>query len=420
MNTLEDRVRAALRVRAEDFSADPDALARIRTRAQAARRRRGRPRSSAVGRFLIPTAAAAAVVAIVAAVTVTVNGISGRPTGAPAASTRSLSPTTSASRPAGGLSGPPTPFLQPGQGSLIVTARPPSTSEAGPSYFWLGGNSPAYSRDQIQLCHITTDVPGGSGGGFCWPLPGPPAGQPATVTGNEGEGVAGKGMRMAVGTAAGQVYTLIAVSDDGRAYPGTVVARSGFPYEAWAVSYPASSRVRLVFLNAKGRLAATLSPAGPSGLPQTPLPISGGVPVFHYTPGADAPADTTLGYLIGGRVGFISPLRGMVLCELPASSAPALGALLEPLDNFRGGDWQPVEAFGYAHADVARVVLHLPGGREVSTPTFAAGLAGSDLRLWAVPMPFVIRNERPLPSVTATGESATGQVLGQVQLGRVE
>jgi hypothetical protein len=56
----------------------------------------------------------------------------------------------------------------------------------------------------------------------------------------------------------------------------------------------------------------------------------------------------------------------------------------------------------------------------VSTPTFAAGLAGSGLRLWAVPMPFVIRNERPLPSVTVTGESATGQVLGQVQLGRVE
>lgn len=83
MNTLEDRIRAALRVRAEGFSADPDALARIRTRAQAARRRRGLPRSSAVGRFLIPTAAAAAVVAIVAAVTVTVNGISGRPTGAP-------------------------------------------------------------------------------------------------------------------------------------------------------------------------------------------------------------------------------------------------------------------------------------------------------------------------------------------------
>jgi len=54
------------------------------------------------------------------------------------------------------------------------------------------------------------------------------------------------------------------------------------------------------------------------------------------------------------------------------------------------------------------------------TPTFAVGLAGSDLRLRAIPMPFVIRNERPLPSVTATGESAAGQVLGQVQLGRVE
>lgn len=419
MNTLEDRVRAALQVRAEDFSADPDALARIRARAWAARRRPGGPRSPAVSRFLIPTAAAAAVVGIVVAVTVTVNGVSGRATGAPAAGARSLSPTPSASHPAGGLSGSPTPFLQPGLGDPILAPRPPSGSTAGESYLWLAGSSPAYPRDQIQLCHITI-VPG-SGDGFCWPLPGPLAGQPAVVTGNEGASVAGKGMRMAVGTAAGQVYGLTAVGSNDRAYPGTVVTRSGFPYQAWAVSYPASaSGVRLEFLNAAGRLAATLSPAGPSGLPQTSLPISGGVPVFHYTPGTDVLADTTFGYLIAGRVGFFSPLRGMVLCELPASSAPALGALLEPLDNFRGGDWQPVEAFGYAHADVAHVVLHLPGGGEVSTPTFSAGLAGSDLRFWAVPMPFVIRNERPLPSVTATGESAGGQVLGQVQLGRVE
>jgi len=410
MNTLEDRVRAALRVRAEDFSADPDAWARIRARTQAARRRRGGPRSSAVSRFLIPAAAAAAVVAIVVGSTAAVNGVSGRARGAPAAS---------AARPADGLSGPPTPFLQPGPGSLIVPARPPST-KAQPTYFWLAGNSPAYSRDRIQLCHMTIDVPGGSGSGFCWPLPGPRAGQLVTVTGNEGAGIAGKGMRMAVGTAAGQVYNLMAVSEDGRAYPGTVVTRSGFPYRAWVVSYPASSRVRLEFLNAAGRVAATASPAGPSGLPQTQLPISGGVPVFHYNPGASSPVDTTFGYIIDGRVGFYSGTRGMVLCELRASSAPALGALLEPLDNYRGGNSQPVEAFGYAHADVARVVLHLPGGREVSTPTFAAGLAGSDLRLWAVPMPFVIRNERPLPSVTATGESASGQVIVQVQLGRVE
>src|SRR6202050_5050748 len=270
MNTLEDRGRAALRVRAEDFSADPDALARIRARAQAAGRRRGGPRSLSVGRFLIPAVAAAAVVAIVAAVTVTVNGISGRATGAPAASTRSLSPTPLASRPADGLSGAHTPFQQPGQGPLIVTPRPPSTYKPEASYFWLGGSRPAYSHDQIQLCHITTDVPGGGGGGFCWPLPGPPAGQLATVTGNEGAGVAGKGWRMAVGTAAtGQVYTVIAVSDDDdRAYPGTVVAGSGFPYEAWAVSYPASSRVRLVLLNGKGRLGATLSTALAAGAPQ--------------------------------------------------------------------------------------------------------------------------------------------------------
>ena len=81
MNTLEDRFRAALRVRAEDFSADPDAWARIRARTQAARRRRGGPRSSAVSRFLIPAAAAAAVVAIVVGGTAAVNGVSGRARG---------------------------------------------------------------------------------------------------------------------------------------------------------------------------------------------------------------------------------------------------------------------------------------------------------------------------------------------------
>ena len=72
MNTLEDRVRSALRARAEDFSAEPDAWLRL-----AARRRSGRRRRAGVLRrrwptaFLIPAAAAAAVVAtVVAAVTV--------------------------------------------------------------------------------------------------------------------------------------------------------------------------------------------------------------------------------------------------------------------------------------------------------------------------------------------------------------
>jgi hypothetical protein len=93
MNTLEDRVRSALRARAEDFSADPDAWLRL-----AARRRAGRRRRAALLRwrwpaaFLIPAAAAAAVVATVVAA-VTVAGVAGRPT----SSTGAAGPGTSRS-----------------------------------------------------------------------------------------------------------------------------------------------------------------------------------------------------------------------------------------------------------------------------------------------------------------------------------
>ena len=84
MNTLEERVRAALRTHAEDFSADPDAWARIQRRSLAGRKRRARVRWSRPSRFLIPVAAAAAVVAIVVAA-VALSDAFGRATGAPAA-----------------------------------------------------------------------------------------------------------------------------------------------------------------------------------------------------------------------------------------------------------------------------------------------------------------------------------------------
>jgi hypothetical protein len=76
-----------------------------------------------------------------------------------------------------------------------------------------------------------------------------------------------------------------------------------------------------------------------------------------------------------------------------------------------------VEAFGYAHADVARVILHLADGGEVTTSTFAAGWAGSDLRLWVVPLPpGTWVNGKGMPAVTATAEDAAGHVLGQCPL----
>ena len=60
MNTLEDRLREALSERARQSPVSDDAWART-----VARARRRRPRASAWPRFMIPAAAAAAVIAIV-------------------------------------------------------------------------------------------------------------------------------------------------------------------------------------------------------------------------------------------------------------------------------------------------------------------------------------------------------------------
>ena len=46
------------------------------------------------------------------------------------------------------------------------------------------------------------------------------------------------------------------------------------------------------------------------------------------------------------------------------------------------------EYYGYAHENVTRVVLRLPGGAEYAVQTFAAW-PGSGLRLWAFSVPSV-------------------------------
>jgi hypothetical protein len=419
MNTLEDRVRAALRAHAEDFAAYPDAWARIRARSRAARRRRGVLRWSQPGRFLIPAAAAAAVVAIVLTVTVVVHGVTGRAAGAPTDSAGSPSPT---SLPPGLARGS---FLkaEPPR-SAILTMRLPATSKPAVAYFWLARNSPAYWPDQIdtqvQFCHVTLNLPTGGGEGFCWPLPSLPTGEVAVVTGNEGSFV-GSGQQIAVGAAAGQVRSVAAVLPGGRVFPGTIGTGRGFPYRAWAVGYPPARGVRLVFRDAAGREIASLSPAAPAGPQQVPQPRSGGVAVFRYTGGDRIPSGTILGYLIDGRVGFWSKIWGGEISQVPAAGEPVLGGLLNPFDLVYGGGYETVEAFGYAHADVARVILHLADGGEVTTSTFAAGWAGSDLRLWAVPLPPGSGVQGAgMPTVTATAQDAAGHVLGQVRLGGME
>jgi hypothetical protein len=419
MNTLEDRMRAALRAHAEDFSAHPDAWAQIQARRQAARRRRGRPRWSGLSRFLIPAAAAAAVVAIVVGVTVTVNGATGRSTGAPAGGAGSPHATPSAPRSASRVL---RSFLeQEPASSAILTLPLPRTSTPADAYFWMARNSPAYWLDQIepglQLCQMTLNVPNGGGQGFCWPLPRMGAGQLAVVTGNEGSYV-GDGQQIAVGAAAGQVASVAAVLPDGRVFPGIVGTGRGFPYKVWAVGYPPASGVRLVYRDAAGREITSLSTAAPNGPPQTRQPRSGGIVVFSYPAARYSQAGATTAYLIDGHVGFWSSLWGGYIAQVPASGGPAADGII--LEFGPGGSRQDpypklLEAFGYARTDVARIVLHLPGG-QAETSTFAAW-PGSGIRLWAVPLPTHL--DYAGRTFTVTAYDAAGHVVQTDTTGRI-
>jgi len=202
MSSIEERLREALRVQAEGFTADPDAWERL-----AVRRRRGGPPPwrwlGFGGPALVPVAAAVAVVAAVAVAILLVSGVSGRDRMAPAGgSTPRPVPSRS------GLGVVPSPGgIPPGMDRLMFTADPPLSAvvsvrvpwigkkaggqpERVTSYFWLARNNPASWRDQVnpglQLCDVIVNDSGGGAAGMCWPqsAAGPP--HLASVTGSEG------------------------------------------------------------------------------------------------------------------------------------------------------------------------------------------------------------------------------------------
>ena len=73
---------------------------------------------------------------------------------------------------------------------------------------------------------------------------------------------------------------------------------------------------------------------------------------------------------------------------VPAEGQPTVGGLVtNPVTSETPGASIGAVALGYAHADVARVVVRVPDGKLLSVSTFAAGWRGSDLRLWAVKLP---------------------------------
>jgi hypothetical protein len=429
MNTLEDRVRGALRVRAEDFSADPDAWARIRTRSRAARRRPPVLRFLRGGRLLIPAAAAAAVVAIVLA-SVGLSDVFGRAGSAPEVGGTARPKPTSTANP-GAVPSPLGPYSPSGPASQMLLTDPPVSAvialgipraaghpDHANGYFWIGYASPRYWFDQItpgpQFCNDTVNVTSGGSSGFCWPLPRLGAGHLSSVTGSENVGT---GQTILQGAAAAQVTSMAAVLPDGRSYPGVVKTGRGFPVKAWTVGYPPAQGVRLVFRDASGAEVATLSSAAPIGPPHVAQPRSGGIAVFRYPSSPATRAGDTTAYLIDGQVGFWSTTWGGYIAPVPAVGGPAADGIVLAfgLASSRQNPYPKlVEAFGYARAGVARIVLHLPSGQAAASTV--AAWPGSRIRLWAVSLPTHLHFAGR--TFTVTAYDAAGHVVQTDTLGQ--
>ena len=442
MNSVEERVRVALRAHAEGFTAHPDAWEQLTARGL----RRGGPqswRSRHPGPVLIPVAAAVAVVVAVAVAILVARGITGGAGKAPESGV-TVTPTARPASP----SASPRPDHVPGAGTgpagEMLTADPPLSAvvhvrvpgiekkvhgqaEQVTSYFWLGRNNPdAWSfqvNPGLQLCNDTVNDTAGGSSGFCWPAPAPGPGHLATVTGSEGVQT---DQTIMVGEAVSRVASVTAVLSDGRAYHGAVATGRGLPGVVWTVSYPWSAGfpytkgARLVFRDASGKQVTVLEPHAPVGPPQTAEPASGGVALFSYPASNGEPAGVVKAYLVHGEVGFWSPIWGGIISQRLAADPPAIGGLTMPFGSEGGGISSPMVALGYAHGDVARVVLRGGGRQLASAATAAAGWPGRSLRLWHARVP---AGFQPTASgrlvVTATAYDAGGHVVGQVKLGQM-
>jgi len=413
-NPIEERLRDALAAHAESFSASPDAWTRIRDRSS----RRSRPRWMRHAQFLIPAAAAVTVVAVALGAAALAHGFSGR--AGPAAPAASATPTPAPSRIGRHL---PTAW------DSGMLATDPSASAIisldvaadARNWFWIGTPRPQYWLPFIEtsrdFCYWAATAIRGSGA--CWPMPVLPPSHLAVVLHSDNPA----GSLSLSGAAAPEVTSVTSVLPDGRTFAGKVGTGHGFPLKAWAVNSPAVKGTRLVFRDAAGHVVASLSTAAPRGPDALTVsrPRTGGVTVFRYTGGKGNPDGSMTGYLVDGHAGFWSPMWGAEISPLPAAGPPVIAGLADLFDLSAGGAWQASEAFGYAHANVTKVVVQLPGGGTVTAATVAAGWPGSDLRLWAVALPAGSWNpvQDATPRLPATAYDAAGHAIGHVQLGGV-
>jgi hypothetical protein len=382
MNAVEDRLREALREQARHSPIDPDAWSKTVARTRSAQRWR----APAWSRFAIPAAAAAAVVAIVLGAT-TLVGHNPRGGSAP---------------PAASASGAPTP---PGPNDYLIQQFPPvsaivpvKTTANGQTawvFVWFG-RMQAAAGGGTALCSETT-ANGYNTGGGCEPAQ-IPAHQVAVLTGGQ--------VVLKLGVCSGQVTSVSAQLPGDRQAAGMLVSGRGFPDKVWLVSYLPQDNARIVFRNAKGSEAGHLTLVGAT--PFLVRPPSGGITVFSYPAGpAGGQAGTVTAYLVGGRVEFFNsdPIEGAFGTQ-QASGPPAVAVFIRAgLPGAEQGEF-----YGYAHENVARVVLHLSGGRQFTAQTFP-GWQGSGLRLWAVPVPADLV---AVPKYVALAYDAAGHVVSQL------
>lgn len=341
MNSLEDRLREALRERATQSPVSHDAWSRTLART----RRRGWP--AAWTRFLIPVAAAAAVVAIIAGTGLLTGHRSPNGTGA----TGPTAPATA------------TPPAPPGPGDYLMQATPPVTAvvpvklvlggKTTWTFVWFGYMKSARGQG-IALCAETYGAGyGGTGGCAAAPVP---AGQVASSAGGAGS--------IKLGAAAWRADSVTALLPGGRRVPGVLTSGRGFPYKVWAMIYPQPDSARVVFADAGGRRLGQLS--FPADYPVPAQPRTGGIRVFRYPAGTLEPsAGTMTACLLDGRVvgvsghvvGFWDSSSSSEISSIPADGAPAVGIFGGNVVNHA----RQAYFYGYAHENVRRVMLGWAG-----------------------------------------------------------
>jgi hypothetical protein len=419
---IESRLREALNAHAKTFSASPDAWQHVQQKRDVRATSRRRARAGWLTRhsaFLIPATAAAAVAALVLGATAFAHGFSAS-RGAPAHASASRPAARHDTRPLppNGLQDP-YPAISP-----IVSDAVTRTITA---WYWLARPSPnywfSYPAAGAQFCYWLDD--GRDGSGDCWPMPVGNQGNPPALVISNNSYLSGSNP-VITGLVGPPVTSVTAVLPDGRRFSGVIGTIPVFGVKAWSVNCPAARGTTLIFAGANGKVITTRStkaPAGPIVL-DVPRPSHGGVTMFSYPASFGAKAGSVTAYLVDGHVAFFQSgaFAGSGAFSPSATAvAPAIGGMAQPYGRVCNPDCRStdIKAFGYAHGDVAKVAVRLPGGGEVTADTFSAGWAGSDVRLWRVTLPeSVWPPNGTQPKLIATAYDAAGQTIGQTQLGQ--